>query len=155
MAKAELFRIPLLGAIIRACGAYPVKRGASDREAIRMATARLAEGWAIGVFLDGTRQSNGRVNTPMHGAALLAARSNAPLLPVAIINTHRVLGTGKRWPRIVPIQLRIGEPIPAPSSRRKPDLEAATMELQRQINNLLDQGLVNSAKERLPPHSHR
>jgi len=91
----------------------------------------------------------------MHGAALLAARSNAPLLPVAIINTHRVLGTGKRWPRIVPIQLRIGEPIPAPSSRRKPDLEAATMELQRRINNLLDQGLVNSAKERLPPHSHR
>jgi 1-acyl-sn-glycerol-3-phosphate acyltransferase len=155
MAKAELFRIPLLGAIIRACGAYPVKRGASDREAIRMATARLAEGWAIGVFLDGTRQSNGRVNMPMHGAALLAARSNAPLLPVAIINTHRVLGTGKRWPRIVPIQLRIGEPIPAPSSRRKPDLEAATMELQRRINNLLDQGLVNSAKERLPPHSHR
>ena len=155
MAKAELFRIPLLGAIIRACGAYPVKRGASDREAIRMATARLAEGWAIGVFLDGTRQSNGRVNMPMHGAALLAARSNAPLLPVAIINTHRVLGTGKRWPRIVPIQLRIGEPIPAPSSRRKPDLEAATMELQRQINNLLDQGLVNSAKERLPHHSHR
>jgi|TARA_B100000959_G_scaffold178845_1_gene187024 1-acyl-sn-glycerol-3-phosphate acyltransferase len=155
MAKAELFRIPLLGAIIRACGAYPVKRGASDREAIRMATARLAEGWAIGVFLDGTRQSNGRVNTPMPGAALLAARSNAPLLPVAIINTHRVLGTGKRWPRIVPIQLRIGEPIPAPSSRRKPDLEAATMELQRRINNLLDQGLVNSAKERLPPHSHR
>jgi len=155
MAKAELFRIPLLGAIIRACGAYPVKRGASDREAIRMATARLAEGWAIGVFLDGTRQSNGRVNTPMPGAALLAARSNAPLLPVAIINTHRVLGTGKSWPRIVPIQLRIGEPIPAPSSRRKPDLEAATMELQRRINNLLDQGLVNSAKERLPPHSHR
>ena len=155
MAKAELFRIPLLGAIIRACGAYPVKRGASDREAIRMATARLAEGWAIGVFLDGTRQSNGRVNMPMHGAALLAARSNAPLLPVAIINTHRVLGTGKSWPRIVPIQLRIGEPIPAPSSRRKPDLEAATMELQRRINNLLDQGLVNSAKERLPPHSHR
>ena len=75
MAKAELFRIPILGDIIRACGAYPVKRGASDREAIRTATARLDEGWAIGVFLDGTRQSDGRVNQPMPGAALLAARS--------------------------------------------------------------------------------
>ena len=94
MAKAELFRIPLLGAIIRACGAYPVKRGASDREAIRMATARLGEGWAIGVFLDGTRQANGRVNAPMPGAALLAARSDAPLLPVAIINSHRPSDTG-------------------------------------------------------------
>jgi 1-acyl-sn-glycerol-3-phosphate acyltransferase len=72
MAKAELFRVPLLGSIIRACGAYPVQRGASDREAIRVATARLAQGWATGVFIDGTRQLNGRVNQPQAGAALLA-----------------------------------------------------------------------------------
>ena len=140
MAKAELFSIPLLGPLIRACGAYPVKRGASDREAIRTATARLQEGWAIGVFLDGTRQPDGRVNHPMPGAALLSARSGAPLLPVAIINSHRAMGTGRGWPRLVPLQLRIGEPIPAPTSRRKPDLEAATIELQRRINALLDQG---------------
>ena len=100
MAKAELFQIPILGSIIRACGAYPVKRGASDREAIRTATARLEEGWAIGVFLDGTRQTDGRVNQPRPGAALLAARSGAPLLPVAIINSHRALGAGRGWPRL-------------------------------------------------------
>lgn len=140
MAKAELFGIPLLGPLIRACGAYPVKRGASDREAIRTATARLQDGWAIGVFLDGTRQKDGRVNHPMPGAALLSARSGAPLLPVAIINSHRALGTGQSWPRLVPIQLRIGEPIPAPASRRKPDLESTSIELQRRINALLDQG---------------
>ena len=140
MAKAELFRIPLLGPLIRACGAYPVNRGASDREAIRTATARLQEGWAIGVFLDGTRQPDGRVNQPMPGAALLSARSGAPLLPVAIVNSHRALGTGRSWPRLVPLQMRIGEPIPAPASRRKPELEAATLELQRRINALLDQG---------------
>ena len=149
MAKAELFRIPLLGAIIRACGAYPVKRGASDREAIRMATARLGEGWAIGVFLDGTRQANGRVNAPMPGAALLAARSDAPLLPVAIINSHRALGKRGQLPRLIPIQLRIGKPIPPPSSRRKQDLEATSAELQKRINALLDQGLLSSAEERL------
>jgi 1-acyl-sn-glycerol-3-phosphate acyltransferase len=140
MAKAELFAIPLLGPIIRACGAYPVKRGASDREAIRTATARLDEGWATGVFLDGTRQRDGRVNQPMPGAALLAARSGAPLLPVAIINSHRALGPGQNRFRPVPIVLRIGAPIPAPASRRKPDLEATTLELQRRINALLDQG---------------
>ena len=140
MAKAELFGIPLLGPLIRACGAHPVKRGASDREAIRTATARLEDGWAIGVFLDGTRQQDGRVNHPMPGAALLSARSGAPLLPVAIINSHRALGTGQSWPRLVPIQLRIGEPIPAPASRRKPDLESTSIELQRRINALLDQG---------------
>ena len=74
MAKAELFRVPLLGRVIRSCGAYPVSRGASDRQAIRTASERLAEGWATGVFLDGTRQSDGRVNTPQPGAALLARR---------------------------------------------------------------------------------
>ena len=140
MAKAELFNIPLLGRVIRACGAYPVRRGASDREAIRTATARLEEGWATGVFLDGTRQSDGRINNPLPGAALLAARTGAPLLPVAICNSHRALGGGRSWPRLVPIQLRIGDPIPAPASRRRPDLDATTALLQERINGLLDQG---------------
>ena len=144
MAKEELFRVPLLGPLIRALAAYPVKRGASDREAIRTATARLNEGWATGVFLDGTRQADGRINQPMPGAALLAARSGSPLLPVAIINSHRALGTGQSMPRLVPIQIRIGEPVPPPASRRKPDLEATTVELQRRINALLDQGLLSS-----------
>lgn len=138
MAKAELFAVPLLGPLIRACGAYPVRRGASDREAIRTATARLQEGWATGVFLDGTRQADGRVNQPLPGAALLAARSDAPLLPVAILNSHRALGTNQTWPRLVPLQLRIGAPIPPPASRRRVDLDATTMLLQERINALLD-----------------
>ena len=138
MAKAELFAIPLLGAVIRACGAYPVRRGASDREAIRTATAKLDEGWATGVFLDGTRQANGRVNNPLPGAALLAARSGAPLLPVAIVNSHRALGSGRIWPRLVPLQLRVGAPIPPPASRRRPDLDVTTALLKERINDLLE-----------------
>ena len=138
MAKAELFAIPLLGAVIRACGAYPVRRGASDREAIRTATAKLEQGWATGVFLDGTRQANGRVNNPLPGAALLAARSGAPLLPVAIVNSHRALGSGRIWPRLVPLQLRVGAPIPPPASRRRPDLDVTTAMLKERINDLLE-----------------
>ena len=138
MAKAELFAIPLLGAVIRACGAYPVRRGASDREAIRTATAKLEQGWATGVFLDGTRQANGRVNNPLPGAALLAARSGAPLLPVAIVNSHRALGSGRIWPRLVPLQLRVGAPIPPPASRRRPDLDVTTAPLKERINDLLE-----------------
>tara|TARA_B100001057_G_scaffold21138_1_gene19579 strand:- start:9 stop:662 length:654 start_codon:yes stop_codon:yes gene_type:complete len=138
MAKAELFAIPLVGAVIRACGAYPVRRGASDREAIRTATAKLEEGWATGVFLDGTRQANGRVNNPLPGAALLAARSGAPLLPVAIVNSHRALGSGRIWPRLVPLQLRVGAPIPPPASRRRPDLDVTTALLKERINDLLE-----------------
>ncbi len=151
MAKAELFRVPLLGPIIRACGAYPVARGASDREAIRTATDRLEEGWATGVFIDGTRQSDGRVNAPLPGAALLAARAGVPLLPVAIINSHRALGPDPSGMRLVPVHIRIGTPIPPPASRRRPDLEAATRACQEQINALLDQGLIG--RPRLGPAS--
>jgi len=147
MAKAELFRVPILGPIIRACGAYPVARGASDREAIRTATDRLLEGWATGVFIDGTRQANGRVNAPQPGAALLAARAGVPLLPVAIINSHRAMGSGERSMRLVPIHIRIGTPIPPPASRRRADLDLVTAEAQRQINALLDQGLLPPGRE--------
>ncbi len=142
MAKAELFQVPMLGRIIRSCGAYPVSRGSSDRKAIRTATNRLSEGWAIGVFLDGTRQENGRVNNPMAGASLLAARSGANLLPVAIVNSHRALGKGSKWVRFLPIHMRIGEPIPAPLTKKKIDLERTTKLLQETINNMLDQGLI-------------
>ncbi len=160
MAKAELFKVPLLGPIIRACGAYPVTRGASDREAIRIATDRLQQGWAIGVFIDGTRQADGRVNNPQAGAALLAARAGVPLLPVAIINSHRALGPGQNSPRLVPIHIRIGTPVPPPASRRRPDLDRATAAVQEQINRMLDEGLISAgrlapARERdaLPPSS--
>jgi 1-acyl-sn-glycerol-3-phosphate acyltransferase len=151
MAKAELFRVPLLGPIIRACGAYPVARGASDREAIRTATDRLEEGWATGVFIDGTRQANGRVNNPQPGAALLAARAGVPLLPVAIINSHRAMGTGSQRLQLVPVHIRIGQPIPPPATRRRADLEAATRACQDQINALLDQGLIRGGASQGPP----
>jgi 1-acyl-sn-glycerol-3-phosphate acyltransferase len=138
--------VPILGTLIRACGAYPVARGASDREAIRTATDRLEEGWATGVFLDGTRQRDGRVNRPQPGAALLAARAGVPLLPVAIVNSHRALGPDGSPLRLVPVHIRIGTPIPAPVSRRRADLDAATRAAQDQINALLDQGLIAAGR---------
>ena len=143
MAKAELFKIPLIGSIIRMCGAYPVKRGASDREAIRTATKRLNQGWAIGVFLDGTRQVDGRCNNPLSGAALLAARSGSKLLPVAIVNSHRALGVKSIFPRLIPLYLCIGSPIPPPITRKKSDLELTTKKLQESINSMLEKGISN------------
>lgn len=74
MAKAELFRIPILGALIQACGAYPVKRGASDREAIRTATARLDAGWAIGVFsMAPAKRTDASINQSLEQHCLLRA----------------------------------------------------------------------------------
>ena len=69
MAKAELFKIPLLGFIIKSCGAYPVKRGIVDKNTIETACKKLSNDNCIGIFIDGTRQKNGRVNKPKQGAA--------------------------------------------------------------------------------------
>ncbi len=146
MAKEELFRVPLLGAVIRSCGAYPVARGASDRRALRAACDRIAEGWATGVFLDGTRQEDGRVNHPHEGAAYLAARMGVPLLPVAVINSHRALGPGEGRLRLVPVHVRIGTPIPPPSSPRSAEVKAVTAVLQEEINRLLDEGLIRTPR---------
>ena len=142
MAKAELFRVPILSFIISACGAYPVKRGAGDREALRTASNRLNEGWATGVFLDGTRQENGRVNDPKAGAALLAGRTGCPILPVAIVNSHRAFPKGSILPRFVSIHLRVGELIQPPKTRKREDLTSTTKEIQIAINKMLDRGLI-------------
>ena len=56
MAKAELFKIPVLGFIINACGAYPVKRGIADKNTIKIACEKLSNNNSIGIFIDGTRQ---------------------------------------------------------------------------------------------------
>ena len=142
MAKSELFRIPILSFIITACGAYPVKRGAGDREALRNASNRLIDGWATGVFLDGTRQENGRVNDPKSGAALLSARTGSPILPVAIVNSHRAFPKGSFLPRFVSIHLRVGELIQPPKTKKREDLTSTTKEIQISINSMLDQGLI-------------
>ncbi len=147
MAKSELFKVPILSFIIGACGAYPVKRGAGDREAIRNASNRLSEGWATGVFLDGTRQENGRVNNPKAGAALLAARTGSPILPVAIVNSHRAFPKGSLLPRFVSIHLRVGELIQAPKTKKREDLTSTTKKIQISINSMLDKGLIKNISE--------
>ena len=144
MAKSELFKVPILSFIISACGAYPVKRGAGDREAIRNASNRLSEGWATGVFLDGTRQENGRVNDPKAGAALLAARTGSPILPVAIVNSHRAFPKGSVLPRFVSIHLRLGELIQPPKTKKREDLTSTTQAIQKSINSMLDKGLIKN-----------
>ena len=147
MAKSELFRIPILSLIISACGAYSVKRGAGDREALRTASNRLLKGWATGVFLDGTRQEDGRVNDPKAGAALLAARTGCPILPVAVINSHRAFPKGSFLPRFVSIHLIIGKLIEPPLSRKREDLISTTKEIQMVINSILDKGLIKNMSD--------
>ena len=137
MAKAELFKIPLLGFIIKACGAYPVKRGIVDKNTIKTACKKLLNDNSIGIFIDGTRQKNGRVNKPKQGAALLAFKNQKLLLPVAIVNSHRLIRFKFFIPLFSKIVIKVGKPVQPPQSSSKDDLNAVTIYLQDKINNLI------------------
>jgi len=137
MAKAELFKIPFLGFIIRACGAYPVKRGIVDKNTIKTACKKLSNDNSIGIFIDGTRQKNGRVNKPKQGAALLAFKNQKLLLPVAIVNSHRLIRFKFFIPMFSKIVIKVGKPVQPPQSSSRDDLYALTMQLQDKINILI------------------
>ena len=81
MAKKELFAFPF-GKLFTFTGAFPVDRQGGGRAALRTALGFLAEGRALGIFPEGTRRKEGASPEAKSGAALLAARSGAPVLPV-------------------------------------------------------------------------
>ena len=137
MAKAELFKIPFLGFIIKACGAYPVKRGIADKNTIKTACKKLSNDNCIGIFIDGTRQKNGRVNKPKQGAALLAFKNQKLLLPVAIVNSHRVVKFKFCIPLFSKIVIKVGKPVQPPQSSSRDELNLVTMHLKDEINHLI------------------
>ncbi|WP_288262187.1 1-acyl-sn-glycerol-3-phosphate acyltransferase [uncultured Prochlorococcus sp.] len=137
MAKAELFKIPFLGFVIKACGAYPVKRGIADKNTIKTACKKLSKNNCIGIFIDGTRQKNGRVNKPKQGAALLAFKNQKLLLPVAIVNSNRLVRFKFFIPFFSKIVIKVGTPVQPPQSSSKDELKYVTMQLKDNINNLI------------------
>ena len=104
MAKIEAHRVPGLGQLIRAFGTFSVRRGESDREAVRTMREIVRNGLALGLFAEGTRQRSGVPGEVQPGAAMVALQENAPVLPVAIYGSHG-------WKPLAPVSLAWGEPI--------------------------------------------
>ncbi|WP_245926177.1 lysophospholipid acyltransferase family protein [Sulfoacidibacillus thermotolerans] len=93
MAKEELFRFKPLGMLIKSVHGFPIHRGGNDRAAIKTALHILSLGGALVLFPEGTRNRTGKGLNPLQrGAALLASRSQAAILPVAIIGPYRLFG---------------------------------------------------------------
>lgn len=112
MAKDTLFKIPLFGPYIKAMGAFPVKRGAADRGAIRQAMAELKAGWVVGIFPEGTRAEPGTLLPGEKGFALIAKQTGVPIVPIALEGTDKVLPKHGRLHR-APVRAIIGKPMTA------------------------------------------
>jgi 1-acyl-sn-glycerol-3-phosphate acyltransferase len=107
MAKSELFN-PVLAPILRAGGAFKVRRGEGDVDAMRTAAELARDGEIVVMFPEGTRQKKGLVKRhtarPHTGAARIALAADAPLVPAAIGGTDRLL-------RLGPLRVAYGPPI--------------------------------------------
>jgi len=123
MAKEELFRIPPIAAFLRALGAFPVRRGAPDRRALRKALHLLRLGRCVVIFPEGTRNPTPILRPPELGVAMLAAWSQSPVVPVAIIGSERLMPKGCYVPRPTPLRVRVGRPLRFAGDGRRDALE--------------------------------
>ena len=140
MAKKELFDISGLQQVITALGAYPVNRQGGDRTAIKNAMKSIDKGWATGIFLEGTRTDDGKIHDPKLGAAMIAAKTKASIVPLSLWGTEKILSKGSSLPKPVPITIRIGDAIEPPSCVKKQELEIVTNKCAEVINSLHDLG---------------
>lgn len=120
MAKQELFEVPGVRWWVSACGAFPVRRGEPDRQALRTAMHLLEGGGVLVMFPEGTRGTTRELRPPEPGAALLALRTGATVLPVAVIGSDEVMPRGSHRLRRATVRVRIGEPIPVPRPSPRP-----------------------------------
>jgi len=97
IAKESLFKLPVLGWLMHVWGMLPVKRGRADREAITTSINALQEGKAFGIFIEGTRnQSQAEMLPPKNGAAMIATKTGATVIPVGIVNSEYFLRSFKK-----------------------------------------------------------
>ena len=144
MGKESLWKSKAFGAFITMLGAYPVNRGAPDREALRRTLNILEKGEPLVLFPEGTRRAGPVVEHLHEGAAFVASRAGVPLVPVGIGGSEQALPKGKRLPRPVKIHVIVGEPIvppPIAEGARHPSRRAVkelTVELQAVLQDLFD-----------------
>ena len=131
MAKEELFVNTLLRKIIGFLGAFPVRRGASDRNAIRTAVRLLESGHVVGLFPEGTRSKTGELGQGEPGLAMIAAKAGALIVPAAIIGTNKIFRSRQLLPRF---EVRFGTPLTMPENKpSKEELEAVTRTIMERI----------------------
>jgi 1-acyl-sn-glycerol-3-phosphate acyltransferase len=155
MGKQELFETPVIGFLLRAIGAFPVRRGEADRGALRMALAVLAAGQPLGFFVEGHRSESGQLIRGRPGVGYVAQRSNAPIIPLAVSGT-RGARLGAFWRR--DIVIRVGKPFRAADLDVKSDDQQALVDaIMRRIAVLMppeQRGVYRSGDSTADPNTN-
>lgn len=111
MAKIELFQIPVIGLFIKGLGAFPVKRGTADRGALKKAVEYLQAGNAVAMFPEGQRSLEGELLPAEPGVGMIVLRAKVPVIPVALVNTEKLLPPHSSFFKSSYVKVIYGKPI--------------------------------------------
>ncbi len=132
MAKIEAHRVPGLGELMRVFGTFSVRRGESDREAVRTMRQIVRDGHAIGLFVEGTRQKSGVPGHVQPGAAMAAITENVPVIPAAIHGSQHW-----RPGNFAPVSVAWGDPMTFEGlPKGGKGYREASVEIERKLHEL-------------------
>lgn len=135
MAKSELFKIPVFGPLLKTLNAFPIKRGASDRQAIKLASQLLKDGHTLLLFPEGSRNKSKELGTGLSGAGFFALRTDAVVIPCAIMTSYKMF---------TPITVIYGKPIDMSSLKEK---KTKPMEATQVIMSHIQELITNYSVE--------
>jgi 1-acyl-sn-glycerol-3-phosphate acyltransferase len=145
MAKEELFANPVFGWLISKLGAFPVRRGAADRTAIKTALTLLKNGSILVIFPEGTRSKDGKLGAPEAGLALLALKAGVPVIPAAVIGTNKIFRDGHVLPKFC---IRFGKPILfGCDTAGKESMGKMSAQVMTEISHLLEEADTSITKQ--------
>jgi 1-acyl-sn-glycerol-3-phosphate acyltransferase len=143
MGKDSLWKVSLFGRFISALGAFPVRRGAADREALRRSIEVVERGEPLVLFPEGTRRFGPTIEHLFDGAAYVATRAGVPVVPVGIGGSERAMQKGKKLPRPVKIHIVVGKPLrvaePAGGRASRRAVHELTEQLHVELQRLFDE----------------
>lgn len=143
MAKEEVWKYRAVGAVLGALGGFPVRRGTADREALRRCIEVIEGGEPLVLFPEGTRREGAVVDELFDGAAYIATRTGAPIVPVGIGGSAQAMPRGSKLLRPVKVHLVIGPPLeperPEGGRASRRAVKELTERLRAEIQRLFDE----------------
>jgi len=114
----KFFAKPILHSLATALGALPVQ-GPKEQSSLRQSLRLLRQGEVVGIFPEGQRVNPGEQSPAAPGLGFLSRVGKVPVVPLQISGTDQSMPRGASWPRRFPVDIRLGKPIPPPSSRKE------------------------------------
>ncbi|HVJ67867.1 MAG TPA: lysophospholipid acyltransferase family protein, partial [Caulifigura sp.] len=111
LARDTLFKVPVIGWILRKTYVLPIRRDAAGTESLRVSLKRLSDGYLVGIFPEGTRSRDGRIGPMKPGFVALVRRAEVPVIPVAVSGAFQAMPRGAIFLRPRRVRVVFGEAI--------------------------------------------